>query len=108
MNRLDHCRGLEPIRACDIDALHERNANVTVPYCLLAQYPQVILEVDGVIAEVSAGYCGITFRRGRRDIMLESPDNERSREIARSRLARGYYVFFSSMITDKEMPEVFQ
>jgi hypothetical protein len=68
----------------------------------------VILEVGGVITEVCAGYCGITFRRSRRDVVLESPNNERSREIARSRLVRGYYVFFSSMIADKEMPEIFQ
>ncbi|WP_185733002.1 hypothetical protein [Burkholderia stagnalis] len=108
MNRMNRRRQLQPLRAGDIDALHEWDANVTVAHCLLAQHPKVILEVGCVITEVCAGYCSITFRRGRRDIVLESPDNERSREIARSRLAGGYYVFFSSMITDKEMLEVFQ
>ncbi|WWL69742.1 hypothetical protein V4E86_07790 [Burkholderia pseudomallei] len=68
----------------------------------------MILEVGGVITEVCAGYCGIAFRRSRRDVVLESPDNEGSREVERSRLARGNYIFFSRMIADKEMPEIFQ
>jgi len=68
----------------------------------------VILEVGGVITEVCAGYCGIAFRRSRCDVVLESPDDKRGRDVARSRLARGYYIFFSSMIADKEMLEIFQ
>lgn len=105
---MDLCRPLESIRPGNIDALHEWDANISITYSLLTQRPQMTLEVDGVITEMSARYCGVTFRRCRRDVVLESPNDKCSRNVACSRLARGYYVFFSSMIPDKEMSEIFQ